>query len=62
MTETDSTESFTSLPAALQHLGALDDLVIPLTAKKEIDEGARYLLLLRARLDIEDTADRNASD
>lgn len=46
-------ESFGSLDAALAHAGALEDFTIPLTPKKEIDPGARHLLQLRARLDIE---------
>lgn len=53
LTEFDSSESFTSLAPALKHLGSLDNLVIPLTAKKDIEGGARYLLQLRTRLDIE---------
>ena len=46
-------ESFGSLSMALAYVGALEEFVIPLTAKKEIEPGARYLLQLRARLDIE---------
>lgn len=53
LTEYDNSESFASLPQALKHLGALDHLVLPLTAKKQIEDNARYLLQLRARLDIE---------
>ncbi len=45
--------SFSSLTQALTHVGTLDDYKIFLTAKKEIEPGARYLLELRARLDIE---------
>jgi len=51
--EHDPPESFGSLSHALIHAGTLDKFRIPLTAKKEIDTDARYLLLLRARLDIE---------
>ena len=46
-------ESFGSLSQALAHAGALDAFIMPLTAKKEIEPDARYLLQLRARLDIE---------
>jgi hypothetical protein len=46
-------ESFGSLTQALAHAGTLDEFAIPLTPKKEIEADARYLLLLRARLDIE---------
>jgi hypothetical protein len=46
-------ESFGSLAQALAHAGTLEDFTIVLTAKKEIEPGARYLLQLRARLDIE---------
>jgi hypothetical protein len=49
----DSSESFGSLSQALAHAGALDELTIPLTPKKEIEADGRYLLVLRARLDIE---------
>ncbi|MEK7304343.1 MAG: DUF4390 domain-containing protein [Pseudomonadota bacterium] len=49
----DPSESFGSLSQALAHAGTLDKFTIQLTAKKEIEAGARYLLLLRARLDIE---------
>jgi hypothetical protein len=49
----ESSESFGSLTQALAHAGTLDEFTIPLTAKKEIETDARYLLLLRARLDIE---------
>lgn len=46
-------ESFGSLTLALAHAGALEEFIIPLSPKKEIEPGARYLLQLRARLDIE---------
>ena len=46
-------ESFGTLSAALAHAGALEDFTIALTPKKEIEAGARHLLKLRARLDIE---------
>jgi hypothetical protein len=46
-------ESFASLDQALAHLGDLSDTHIPLTARKQIEPDARYLLALRARLDIE---------
>jgi Domain of unknown function (DUF4390) len=49
----DPSESFGSLSQALAHAGTFDEFTIPLTAKKEIEAGGRYLLLLRARLDIE---------
>ncbi len=49
----DPSESFGSLNQALTHAGTLDEFTIVLTPKKEIEPGARYLLLLRARLDIE---------
>ncbi|MEK7711855.1 MAG: DUF4390 domain-containing protein [Pseudomonadota bacterium] len=49
----DSSESFGSLSQALAHAGALDELTIPLGSKKEIEADGRYLLVLRARLDIE---------
>lgn len=46
-------ESFSSLSQALAHAGALEEFIIPLAPKKELEAGARYLLQLRARLDIE---------
>jgi len=49
----EPSESFGSLTQALAHAGTLDEFTIALTAKKEIEPGARYLLALRARLDIE---------
>jgi hypothetical protein len=49
----DPSESFGSLSQALVHAGTLDNFTIPLTPKKEIEADARYLLQLRARLDIE---------
>ena len=49
----DPSESFGSLSQALVQAGTLDDFKIFLTAKKEIEVDARYLLALRARLDIE---------
>jgi len=49
----EPSESFGSLTQALAHAGTLDRFTLPLTAKKEIEANARYLLLLRARLDIE---------
>jgi hypothetical protein len=49
----DSSESFGSLSQALAHAGTLEELVIPLTSKKVIEADGRYLLMLRARLDIE---------
>lgn len=48
-----STESFSSLTQALDWLGDVRDLRIPLTAKKELVPDARHVLALRARLDIE---------
>lgn len=53
MREDDSSESFGSLSQALAHAGTLDEFKLFLTAKKEIEADARYLLMLRARLDIE---------
>ena len=52
-TAREPTESFGSLAGALAHAGALEDFTLTLTPKKEIEPGARYLLQLRARLDIE---------
>ena len=49
----EPSESFGTLAQALAHAGTLDEFTIALTAKKEIEADARYLLLLRARLDIE---------
>ena len=49
----EPSESFGSLTQALAHAGTLDEFTMFLTAKKEIETDARYLLLLRARLDIE---------
>lgn len=49
----EPSESFGSLTQALAHAGTLDDFRIFLTAKKVIEADARYLLRLRARLDIE---------
>jgi hypothetical protein len=45
--------SFNTLTQALTHIGTLDEFKIILTPKKEIEVGARYLLQLRAHLDIE---------
>jgi hypothetical protein len=53
MREDDSSESFGSLSQALAHAGTLDEFKLYLTAKKEIEADARYLLMLRAHLDIE---------
>ena len=53
MREDDPSESFGSLSQALAHAGTLDEFKLFLTAKKEIEADARYLLMLRARLDIE---------
>jgi len=47
------TESFGSLDQALVYLGDLSQFRMKLTRKKEILEGARHLLELRAKLDIE---------
>ena len=52
-TAREPAESFGTLSAALAHAGALEDFTIALTPKKEIEAGARHLLQLRARLDIE---------
>jgi hypothetical protein len=49
----EPSESFGSLALALAHAGTLNEFTILLPAKKEIVTDARYLLLLRARLDIE---------
>ncbi len=49
----EASESFGSLTQALAHTGTLDELKIVLPAKKEIEARARYLLVLRAHLDIE---------
>lgn len=46
-------QSFGSLDQALQHLGRLEDVKLPLTARKQFYPEARYLVELRARLDIE---------
>ncbi len=51
--EDDPSESFSSLSQALTQAGTLDEFRIFLTAKKEIVADARYLLMLRAHLDIE---------
>jgi len=51
--ENDASESFGSLSQALVYAGTLDKYRIVITAKKEIEADARYLLMLRARLDIE---------
>jgi hypothetical protein len=51
--EQDPSESFGSLSQALAHAGTLDDFTMYLTAKKDIVANARYLLQLRAHLDIE---------
>jgi hypothetical protein len=53
MREDDPSESFGSLSQALAQAGTLDEFKLFLTAKKEIEADARYLLLLRAHLDIE---------
>jgi len=49
----EPSESFGSLTQALSYAGTLDDFTILLPAKKDIETDARYLLQLRARLDIE---------
>jgi hypothetical protein len=49
----EPSESFGSLSQALTHAGALDELTIALGSRKEIETDGRYLLVLRARLDIE---------
>jgi hypothetical protein len=51
--ENDVSESFGSLSQALVQAGTLDDYKLFLTPKKEIEADVRYLLMLRARLDIE---------
>jgi len=51
--EEQPAESFGSLDQALDYLGDLSQFRILLTAKKELREGARHLMALRARLDIE---------
>ena len=53
LNDSEPADSFGSLALALAHAGALEEFIIPLTPKKEIEPGARYLLQLRARLDIE---------
>lgn len=49
----DPSLSFSSLTQALAHAGKLEDLKIFLPPKKNIQADTRYLLQLRARLDIE---------
>jgi hypothetical protein len=51
--ENDASESFGSLSQALAHAGTLDEFTMQLTAKKDINPNARYLMQLRAHLDIE---------
>jgi len=51
--ENDPSESFGSLTQALAYAGTLDEFKIILTPKKVIETDVRYLLQLRARLDIE---------
>jgi hypothetical protein len=46
-------QSFGALDQALLHLGRLDDVKLQLTARKQFFPDARYLVELRARLDIE---------
>lgn len=46
-------ESFGTLDLALAHAGNLSQLEFALPAKKQIEPGARHLLRMRARLDIE---------
>jgi len=53
LSEFDPTESFSSLSQALAHMGDLTELTKPLTPKKQIEPDGRYLVTLRARLDIE---------
>lgn len=53
LTERNSAESFATLQQALAHLGNFENFTMTITPKKQIDPGARYLLQLRARLDIE---------
>jgi len=49
----DPSLSFSLLSQALAHAGTIDNLKIFLAPKKNIEVNARYLLQLRARLDIE---------
>ena len=51
--ENDVSESFGSLSQALVQAGTIDEYKLFLTPKKEIETDVRYLLVLRARLDIE---------
>jgi hypothetical protein len=46
-------QSFGTLEQALLFLGRLDDVTLQLTARKQFYPDARYLVELRARLDIE---------
>jgi len=51
--EAEPTESFSSLNQALVYMGDLTELLMPLTAKKQFEPDGRYLITMRARLDIE---------
>jgi hypothetical protein len=51
--EHDASESFGSLSQALVHIGTLDEFLMHLTAKKDINPTSHYVLQLRAHLDIE---------
>lgn len=51
--ESEPTESFSSLNQALVYMGDLTELIMPLTAKKQFEPDGRYLITMRARLDIE---------
>jgi hypothetical protein len=51
--ESEPTESFGSLNQALVYMGDLTELTLPLTAKKRFEADGRYLITMRARLDIE---------
>ncbi len=53
LNERNSAESFATLPRALAHLGNFENFTMTIAPKKYIDPGARHLLQMRARLDIE---------
>ena len=53
LTERNSAESFATLPEALAHLGNFETYTMILAPKKKIYPDTRYILQLRARLEIE---------
>lgn len=51
--QSEPTESFSSLNQALAYMSDFTEVLMPLTAKKQFEDDGRYLVTMRARLDIE---------